>query len=175
MKKFNKVKAFIAISFFSSFLIMSNASNSASAVTRFEVADVAKEIISQIDKCDHPVATVKLAYLQARKGVSIVQMTSVLPYAFYPTENDISAMVSRVIPAPRTTNSRLLNDGYSWLVNARETLVAGETNCIEELSIEENASTLAIVDTPTLGFIQSIVLEVQSTMMLQNDLTAPVN
>ena len=95
------------------------------AATRADVTAEAHAITAQLVECDHPSATVSLAYLQARKGVEIVQMsTRIYPYTARPTEQDIAAVVALVVPAPRTTNSRLLNDGHEWLTRARVTLEA---------------------------------------------------
>ena len=96
----------------------------AHAATRSDVADTARAIVAQVDACDHPTDAVRLAYLQARKGVSVVQMTTQLGYVPYPTEADLRALVSRVLPLPRTTSGRLLAEGETWLTSAHETLTA---------------------------------------------------
>jgi curli biogenesis system outer membrane secretion channel CsgG len=93
------------------------------AATRTDVANEARAITTQLAECEHPSATVSLAYLQARKGVETVQMsTRIYPYTPYPTEQDIANVVALVVPAPRTTNSRLLGTGHEWLQRARVTL-----------------------------------------------------
>lgn len=96
----------------------------AHAATRTDVANEARAITAQLDACDHPTDAVQLAYIQARKGVTTVQMTTALPYVPYPTEQDLAALVARVLPAPRTTNGRLLADGLGWLERSHDTLTA---------------------------------------------------
>jgi hypothetical protein len=96
--------------------------STAHAATRTDVANEARAITAHLTACHHPPAAITLAYAQARKGVQVVQMTTALPYVPRPTETDLAALVARVLPAPRTTNARLLATGLGALTDAQTTL-----------------------------------------------------